>query len=73
MRFPLNSAVAKCAATQVVPLIRYIVVVNMNETADFVPQGVLNCHGSAAAITLLWHVLWDAVVPQARVVVPFLP
>ena len=54
------------------PLVRHIIVPNVDQTASFTCQCMLNRHPLTTPITVVGHVLGHKVVPQADVVPPFL-
>ncbi len=71
-RFAFDSCKGKGSDTKVPPLICNIVMPDMNQAAFLARECMFNSHMFIAAITLLRHVKWKMIVPQADVVTPLI-
>ncbi len=63
-RFAFNTSKGQGTATEVMPLIRHIVMSYVHQTTNFAAECVFEGHWRTTAIAKLWHVEWEKIVSQ---------
>ena len=58
--------------TQVMPLIRHVVILYVHQAANFAAEGMFEGHQHNTAIAKLWHVEREKIVSQPEVVTELL-
>jgi hypothetical protein len=69
--FAFDSTGGESSAAQVPPLIRHIIMPDMDETADLARECMFDRHLSPAAIAGGGHIQRGMVIPEADVISPF--